>query len=131
MQDYYKRPARKRSTFSRIFLEVSLTMIFVFIMTYSPGKNNSSSPDLLEISSQESKTGQGQDLKHANIQVTSNGFIFNGKALNREDVARFLEGEGKDLPLLRIEPDQTMHENLRWLLNTAGNSHEIELALKP
>ena len=119
---------RKKHAFSRIFLEVTLVVIFVFIMTYSPGKNSRLN-DPLKISSKKNGTGNGIDMEHTTIKVTPEGFIIDGKLLEHDEITAYLENQGFDLPVLRIEPADAIHENLRWLLNSAKKSHEIELAL--
>ena len=54
----YPEVSRKRHAFARIFLEITLVMIFVMIMTYSPGKHNDRD-NLLQVSSQSQGKGQG------------------------------------------------------------------------
>jgi len=126
--EYPQSAGRKRHAFARLLLEITLVMVFVMIMTYSPGSHNSNKR--LDIKSADNGKGGGAGLAHTTIRVTSQGFILNGgEMLDRETLTGRLETPGGTDLLLRIEPGDAMHENLRWLLAKAGESHEIELEL--
>jgi hypothetical protein len=118
------------SHFARLFLEVTLVMIFVFVMTYHKGHSSGAAVDPLKIKSNKpAAEGQKAALDITTIEVTASGFIVNGKSYTREALVAYLNGEGQRTPLVSIQPGHSMTEDLRWLLDTAGKTHDIELAL--
>lgn len=117
---------QRRQAFARILLEVTLVMVFVMIISWSPGSNNSNKR--LDIKSATDNThGQEIELAHTTLLVTSEGYILDGEQLNKESLLVRLADDGNKL--LRVEPGETMHEKLHWLLANASETHEIQLQL--
>ena len=81
-------PQRKRrNTFGRLLLEITLTMIFIMILTFSPGKNHNDSYRLVEVRDKKISENSGPDhsFKSAIIKITEQGYVYKGKVFDGID----------------------------------------------
>jgi len=104
-------------------LELMLAMAFIMIITWSKGKNHTSSPELIPVTlpSTVQSAGGGVALEGQVITVTPRGYLLNGSLLNREELMKRVSES--DSPRFYVHPDQdAMDENLRWLLAGGGIS---------
>lgn len=91
---------RKGSSVERFFLEITLVLVILLIMSWSPEKGaNPTQQDSFERPIEDQKEG-GLALKQSRIAISPTGYWFDGKPISKSQLYSALKAGSIDMVLL-------------------------------